>query len=75
MNTLRFMEKRQFLQMFDNGSNGSEQIRITPQGKFAITFLSSLLLPFVESYWVTLSFIKLLPSKEKISYDILEQRV
>ena len=32
-------------------------IRITKNGEYPIKFLSSLLLPFIESYWVTLTFL------------------
>ena len=73
MRTLQFMAKRGFLQVITQG--GQESIRITSEGKFAITFFSSLMLPFVESYWVTLSYIKLMPSGEMNTIEILEHKV
>ena len=51
--TIQFMEKRNFITV-----EKQNIIKITNDGKFPIQFLSSLLLPFVESYWVTLAFIK-----------------
>lgn len=50
--TLAFMAGRGYLK-FSN----EKYLQVTQEGKFAIQFLSSLLLPFVESYWVVLAFI------------------
>lgn len=68
------MEKRGILTL-GVAQNGTEFVRLSTEGKLAISFFSSLLLPFVESYWVTLSFIKLLPVAEVHTAEILEQRV
>ena len=50
-------------------------MKVTTEGKFALNFLSSLLLPFIETYWVTMSLIKLLPPLELHTLEMLEIKV
>lgn len=54
--TLKFMEKRGYLEIFN--ANQQQQVKLTKPGKFAHRFFASLIQPFVECYWVTLSFFK-----------------
>jgi hypothetical protein len=49
-----------------------EMIKITKDGEYAIKFLSSLLHPFIESYWVTLSFIRNLAPTSNHPYTTLD---
>ena len=48
------MEKRGFIKLY---SNGKDIVKVVKDGYFGIRFLNSLIAPFVESYWVTLSFL------------------
>lgn len=71
--TLKLMQDRGFLTVFTQ--DNQEYVRLEANGKFAIQFLSSLLLPFVESYWVTLSFVNLLPTNEMQTVDDIDKKV
>jgi hypothetical protein len=48
---------------------------MSKKGRYAVQFLSSLLLPFVEGYWVTLAAIKVLPPMQNHTYHIMEKKV
>lgn len=50
------MEARNFISI-SNSKNGDQIIKIKQEGEFAIRFLSSLIFPFVESYWTTVTFL------------------
>lgn len=63
------MQARGFITIQD------EVVKVEEQGTFAIQFLSSLLLPFVESYWVTLQFVKLMPANELHTLDDIDKKV
>lgn len=45
------------------------------QNEFSIRFLSSLILPFVESYWVTLSFLANIDQSLNHKQGMIEQKV
>jgi len=47
-------------------------VKVEEQGTMAIRFLSSLLLSFVESYWVALQFVKLMPANELHTLDDID---
>lgn len=55
---LQIMIKRGYIviEQKESKEGYKEVIKITKQGEYAIKFLSSLLLPFIESYWVALTF-------------------
>lgn len=77
MATLLFMEKRGFLQIVSNTGEQpllSSIVKIKPTAKNAIAYFSSLLQPFIESYWVTLYVIKFLP-QEVFPVEKVEQKV
>lgn len=67
---VKFMEKRGQVERV-----GDDSIRMTKNGKFPLKFFSSLILPFVESYWVTLSFVKQMQPKVDLLQQDIEQRV
>lgn len=61
MNTLRFMEKRDFITITPNqGGNDEKQfiVKIVKNGKYPLKYMKMLISPFIESYWVGLSFLK-----------------
>ena len=71
------MEKRGFLQVVSNPGEQpllSSIVKIKPTAKNAIAYFSSLLQPFIESYWVTLYVIKFLP-QEVFPVEKVEQKV
>ena len=65
-----FMEKRGQVERV-----GEDAIRMTKNGKFPLKFFSSLILPFVESYWATLSFVKQMQPGASLLQQDIEQRV
>lgn len=61
MNTLRFMEKRDYITITPNqGGNDEKQfiVKIVKNGKYPLKYMKMLISPFIESYWVGLSFLK-----------------
>ena len=73
MNTLRFMELRKFIEI--TSINNQMMVKVTLKGKFAIKFLASLVLPFVESYWVTLSFLKQISGSNFLKVGLVEKKI
>ena len=73
MNTLRFMELRKFIEIIS--INNQMMVKVTLKGKFAIKFLASLVLPFVESYWVTLSFLKQISGSNFLKVGLVEKKI
>ena len=53
---IKFMEKRKFISI-QTSNNGKQVVKVPKDGEFAIRFLSSLILPFVESYWATVALL------------------
>ncbi len=41
-------------------------------GEFGIKYLSSLVLPFIESYWVTVSFLANMTPSLSLTHSVLE---
>lgn len=66
------MAKRGYIEQL----TGTEPaLRLTKPGKFALRFFNSLISPFIESYWVTLSFLKTLKPKTHMQQYDIEQKV
>eukprot|EP00347_Sterkiella_histriomuscorum_P008623 403344386 len=71
-NTLRFMEKRGFVEITNDAQ---PVVKILKTGKFALKFLRSLISPFIESYWVTLSFLKQMRVGQQYLQADVERRI
>mmetsp|Transcript_29853 Transcript_29853/g.29016 ORF Transcript_29853/g.29016 Transcript_29853/m.29016 type:complete len:84 (+) Transcript_29853:184-435(+) len=50
------MQQRNFI-VVETGSDLQEKVKIHPNGDFGINFLTSLLYPFIESYWITFYYL------------------
>ena len=60
MSTLRFMEKRGFIRI----TNDSQPlVKVVKEKSYALKFFRTFISPFVESYWVTLSYFKQMKSE------------
>jgi hypothetical protein len=55
MTVLRFMEKRGYLEI---SNDAQPLVKVVKENKHALKFFRSFISPFVESYWVSLSFFK-----------------
>ena len=66
------MEKRGFIEITNDAQ---PVIKILKTGKFALKFLRSLISPFIESYWVTLSFLKQMRVGQQYLQGDVERRI
>lgn len=67
--TIQSMIKRGYI--IENSNN----IQIQPSGEMAIAFLSSLLWPMIDSYWITLMFSVALRTRPQLTFDRIVQSV
>jgi len=68
------MIKRDII-VVESNELGQSFVKITQNGEFAIKFMSSLLHPFIESYWVTLLFLNNINSQLSLTQTLMAKQV
>ncbi|CDW88677.1 male sterility protein [Stylonychia lemnae] len=72
MEVLRFMEKRGYIQIT---GDAQPHIKVIREGKQALKFFRTFISPFVESYWVTLSYFRQMRPATPILQQDIEKRI